>query len=456
MFRKYLKDTGGNFAIMFAVLTSVILLCVGAAVDYNGMRSERSMYQRYADAAVLAAASSGETKRKDLRRIAQDVVNANNLTNAKLKVKVTKPKKGFVQVQVSGKYNTALMGMFGMANTDVTAQAGAPLATDQVIDLALVLDTTGSMSGAKITSLKAAAHALIDELEAADSPGIRISVIPFAQYVNVGLSRRAEPWLDVPSDSSTTSAEVCYMTKDVTSRSNCVTKTNPKRTCYNDGVPYQCGGGTSTSCDNTYGPEYQKCYIPTNTDTWHGCVGSRATPWNERARKGSVKVPGLMDIKCGQEILALTNNMGTVRSNIDTLPATGNTYIPAGLIWGWRALNSRQPLTEAATTKNKKGAKRVLVLMTDGANVSSANGAWHTGTDVNKANKVVKNLCQNIKSEKIEMYTVAYDFSGVNTLEVLKKCASKKDHYFEAKNAAELKAVFKNIAANLNNLRLSY
>ena len=58
----------------------------------------------------------------------------------------------------------------------------------------MVLDTTGSMrdpasgsNGSKLDSLKIAANGLVNQLEANNSRGnISMSVVPFAQYVNVG------------------------------------------------------------------------------------------------------------------------------------------------------------------------------------------------------------------------------------------------------------------------------
>lgn len=55
MFKRYLKDTSGNFAMIMAVSSLVLLSGVGAAVDYTSMTRQSSLMQDYADAAVLAA-----------------------------------------------------------------------------------------------------------------------------------------------------------------------------------------------------------------------------------------------------------------------------------------------------------------------------------------------------------------------------------------------------------------
>ena len=50
-----------------------------------------------------------------------------------------------------------------------------------------------------------------------------------------------------------------------------------------------------------------------------------------------------MNVSCGSEILDLTTNLTDVEAHIDSLSASGNTYIPAGLIWGWRMLDPDLP-----------------------------------------------------------------------------------------------------------------
>lgn len=461
MLKQFLSNTSGNVAMMFGIASTLLLLGVGVAVDYSGMSSARTLNQSLADAAVLAAARSGEENKVELQRIAEETVAANNFDGTTYNVKLNISSEGFIRVDVSTSYNMAIMGLFGKSTGNVRAAAESPLASDQVVEIALVLDTTGSMSGTKIESLKTAAHALIDAVDDPEQDNIRISVVPFAQYVNVGVSRRNEAWITVDADTSTTGPN-CYEKRDVISKENCTIETRPIKTCYNDGVPYQCGGDTYTKCDKTYGEPYEFCSDQTVTKVWKGCVGSRNAPWNERARAGVALIPGLSEIsnewprpECGEEIQVLTNNMDLVRTKIDALSASGNTYIPAGLIWGWRTLNNEAPLTEAASNASKANVRRVLVLMTDGANLNSADGETHTGTDVTKSNVLTGRMCANVKADKVEMFTVAYEFDGVDTLKVLRNCASKKENYYLASNASELKSAFEDIAESLTDIRIS-
>lgn len=53
-----LKDRGGNFGMMAALATPLILAAGGVAIDMAGMMTAKNQMQDAADAAALAAASS--------------------------------------------------------------------------------------------------------------------------------------------------------------------------------------------------------------------------------------------------------------------------------------------------------------------------------------------------------------------------------------------------------------
>ena len=284
MFQKYLKNTSGNVAVIFAVSLLTLLVGVGAAMDLSSISAKKSNYQGLADAAVLAAARSGETTQAALELIAIDAVNGNNNTGDSLTTILTLTAEGRSQVKISGTYETILMGMFGSGTKSVNVISEAPLPSSEPVNIALVLDTTHSMSaGGKIDALKTAATDLITTLEAHNSAALKVAVIPFAQYVNIGLSRRNVAWVENTSDTSTRIADSCYF--PVTGQTNCrmenypaipARPATPSRTCYNDGVPYRCGGsaarpavpgGRRQVCDKIYS-RTQTCTPRYATQTW--------------------------------------------------------------------------------------------------------------------------------------------------------------------------------------------
>ena len=65
------------------------------------------------------------------------------------------------------------------------------------LEVALVLDNTGSMKkDDKETALRQAVQELVDSVMAGQAD-VKVAVVPFSQYVNVGVENRNAPWLEV-------------------------------------------------------------------------------------------------------------------------------------------------------------------------------------------------------------------------------------------------------------------
>ena len=305
----------------------------------------------------------------------------------------------------------------------------------------MVLDTTFSMDGSKLSSLKASANGLMDTFSEFNNDNLRVSVVPFAQYVNVGTSNRNAEWLDVPADEIRTSTR-----RDVLARTNC---RNVTRTSTNDGVTVTRNG---RACDTVRSAPYE---VQTRT-RWEGCVGSRIAPFNERVEFGGHKIPGLLeaDAQCGSVLRPLSSNLNVVRSTISGLVAQGETYMPAGLMWGWRMLNEEQPFPNPASNGPNQTDK-VLVLMTDGVNTKSKNGIFHNAGSQINADNLTEKMCQKIKDENIRLYTIAYEVTDTSTKNLLEGCASESENFFDARNAGQLDDAFQTIAESLRELRLS-
>jgi len=273
MLKRFIKNTSGNFAMMFAVGLVALMAGVGAAVDLNTMVSTRSSYQNMADAAVLAAARSGETDPDKLQKIAKDFIATNNFRGDTLQVETSLSPEGRFRVQLGGTYKAAFQGIFGRPNAAIGVAAEAPLAVSESVNIVLVLDSTFSMTGTKMTSLKEAASGLVTTLAAFDNDALKMSVIPFSQYINVGTQNRSAVWLDVADDYVETLPQVCVMerprlgvnTAECRMERFAARPAIPPNTCYEDDVPYECGGqsarpgGSFRFCPPIFGPREQRC-----------------------------------------------------------------------------------------------------------------------------------------------------------------------------------------------------
>lgn len=167
------------------------------------------------------------------------------------------------------------------------------------------------------------------------------------------------------------------------------------------------------------------------------------------------KIPGLMNISCTSTLLPLNSNVSVLHAAIDGMVASGYTYIPAGLMWGWRTLSPPAPFS-----KSIKGGpdpvKQVLVLMTDGANTKSPTYPEHNGTNTSEANDLTSTICKNMKkpSVDIEIYTIAFQVTDATIKNILQTCASKPNFYYNASDNTQLVAAFDDIARSLTTLRL--
>ncbi len=474
MLKRYLKETSGNFAMMFAIASTVLVLSAGVAIDIAGMMKSKSRLQSMTDMAVLAASASREDKLSILKKIAQDSIDANNEQKWDIDVKTTMSGDQVITVKATTPYSTRLMGVLGTDEIDVTAESESPLPKEVPVNIALVLDSTKSMEGANMDALKDASKALLAVFDASDPGTIQAGVVPYARWVNVGVSNRNKPWMNVDNDSSVTTNK-CSMKKDLISQ-NCTTETVTNTwgpyTTYSDGVPTNHPGGSNTfdktTCtDQVYGPEYEVCNDVTSTETWNGCVVSRDDPDHLDPDYKGKKISGIMNESCGSEVLSLTDNLANVESHIDSLVANGSTFMPAGLIWGWRLLDPDQPFGDL--TNSQTDRKRAMVLMTDGFNTVRLNPSDHTKhTNINfsgstaadqqkETNDLTLTLCTGVKDEGIDLYTVAYNLpmGNADAKAMLEECATRSDMYFEAENPEQLKAAFEEIALSLFEVRLS-
>lgn len=185
---EFAVDRGGNFGIISAVLAVPLVLGVGLAIDFSSISAKRSTLQQAADAAVLAIAREGkDVTDEDASRIASEFLEGNFDTKTTT-FNVVKDGTRFV-VQAQARTELAFGALLGYDDWTVGVQSTADIAYASY-EIALVLDTTGSMKGGKLTSMKDAVLGLIDNMSAQvdDKSSLKFAMVPFAAFVNVGPS----------------------------------------------------------------------------------------------------------------------------------------------------------------------------------------------------------------------------------------------------------------------------
>ncbi len=207
----FVKSTRGNVAMIFALCLLPLLVLMGGAVDLSRQRGGEVGAQNAIDAALLAVAHKAMTMSDEELTKEGQAFFETQLMGSNLQItSFTITKTGEVlNAEVIGKVETTFLAIMGLDALTVRRQASVQFGVKGV-EIALVLDTTGSMEGkvsgtnkTKISVLRDAAVRMMNQLEAADAGRgkLPVSIVPFATYVNVGPQNANEDWMDTDAES---------------------------------------------------------------------------------------------------------------------------------------------------------------------------------------------------------------------------------------------------------------
>ena len=290
-----------------------------------------------------------------------------------------------------------------------------------------------------MTSLQRAANEMIDVIRTTDSDDTYVSVVPFSEMVKIPTSYGNAPWFNKPAD-KTQNLQVIDPDLSIGCRTEWM------------------GESRRQVCDHTV---YR---TDTLNLTWNGCMISRNFGYHKVPEFGADRLQGVTrNNYCSDDrnmMLPMTNNMDIVAATVNAMVPHSQTYIPGGLIWGWRTLQPEAPLTEIAQAPSD--SQKVMIVMTDGANSNSlgnpvpwSDGLFHDESDVVAANTLTSELCEDIKNDDVEIYTIALEVIDAATVTMMKNCATSVSHFYDVSNASGLSKVFEDISTELADLRLS-
>jgi Flp pilus assembly protein TadG len=195
--KSFLADCKGNIAISFGLLLVPMTIAAGAALDLANANYVRTTLQAAADSAALAGGNQMAMDDTKLQELVVSYAKANGapgvidvVTRVKGRSKLN---EGVFEVVIEGKLKTSLMALAGISEMDVSVSSTVTVGS-RALDLAMVLDVTGSMEqtipsgGTRMQALRTAATNLVRiiESEKASYAKLKVGVIPFAEYVNVG------------------------------------------------------------------------------------------------------------------------------------------------------------------------------------------------------------------------------------------------------------------------------
>jgi Flp pilus assembly protein TadG len=509
----FARAEGGNVALWTAASVLPIAMAVGAATDFRRLETARSLVQDASDAAVLAAAkvylSEGKGRGERSRRAAEDAAGEALRANLKGREALVGALRWNLKVEDGEEFTVltrartpaAFGGLFGVKDLPVRVSSSASTGMRRV-EVALVLDNTGSMYGRKLDTLKTSAADLVDRLAAigagrADSRAIRIALVPFSMTVNVGAQHAGANWMDRDARSPVHRALFQGVASDVNrfdlfkamnkTWGGCV-ESRPyphdvRETEPSNGkpetlfVPYfapdEPGDGTTSG---VYPNDYLADTDPAATlEARQGEVakyadGKPRTGWNEAGYEYGPNAGCHLT-----PLVRLTHEPAKVKTAVAGMRAVGDTNIPMGLAWGWHALSPDGPFGDGVEYRNRDTVK-IAVLMTDGQNnvtpYANHNGALYSGVgymwqrrlgvgvEADQAarrqalDERLAELCTNMKRRGIVIYTIRVEVTEGSD-QVLRACATRPEGFFNVQDVRELPEVFDTIADSITGLRLS-
>jgi Flp pilus assembly protein TadG len=180
------RSEGGNTGMMFGLTILMLMTGVGVAIDYS---SQSGHVTRMLSAAAKPPGLDFAARRKIAEREYFANLAAQGVSAAAAgTVDIVPEGKSGVRVTGHRTVENAFMGLVGRPTSAIKATSVANAAgIGSDIEVALVLDNTGSMIN-DMSALREAASQLADTLfQAAPTPGaVRMALVPFTASVNVG------------------------------------------------------------------------------------------------------------------------------------------------------------------------------------------------------------------------------------------------------------------------------
>jgi len=182
---RFRRDEQGAMIIFGIMLFVLIAMMGGFAIDLMRYEERRTQLQNSLDRCTLMAASL--TNKKDPESVVIDCMDKSGLKGQVEDVQVTQG-LNFKNVAARGRVPTKpiFMHMIGINEFDAIGVSGAEQKVSNV-EIVLVLDVSGSMRGAKIANLRAAAAEFVETLLKTDTDDrFAVTIVPYNAQVNLG------------------------------------------------------------------------------------------------------------------------------------------------------------------------------------------------------------------------------------------------------------------------------
>jgi Flp pilus assembly protein TadG len=513
LLRRYLGGENGSVSWIMGAAAFPVMIAAGVAIDSIRINREQTSFAAAVDSAALAIAASEQSdftglsdsqkqqRLVELGQLAETYIQKNYQTTApagdiETEIEITDTT---VEVHATHEIPMTLTSLIGIehANLDAVAEVTRGNPGEEglsKVEIAMVLDTTGSMAGSKIEALKTAAHSMKNIVFGADNAtneDVKMAIVPFSTAVRVGNAYRNSGWIDTGGLAPYSRANFSqsqglrhnmwawdaigrtwagcvemrsgsYSTDDTTPTTTIpATLFTPMFAPDEPGIQYNgvnypnnYMSDISTSSNHTTRQQYTQKYTTTNTISTNN--GTRGP-----------------DLNCKMAaVVPLTSTKANITNGINALVATGSTIISEGAAWGWRVLSPNAPFTEGSAYDSEW--TKILVIMTDGENDLSSNsthnmspyttvgylaqnrlGSTSASGGESALNTRLATTCTNAKATGIVVYTIGFQIPSNTVRTLLRNCATDPSKFIEAPSEADLIEAFEIIGNELADLYLS-
>ena len=380
--RGFITDRGGNFGMMTAILLPVLLASAGVAMDLAKLVQVRSALQDAADSAALSAASALAGK---------GISDEEAIALA----------KKFLAAQFK---NTSLNG--GTMPTE-----GEEDAIEDLADSALAsVQRTAGASGATNT------------YEVTVNGHYDVAMNAFTKLLGYDKVR-----VSVASTSESTTesknALSMYLVVDrsgsMGENTSTVNEAQPTKVEY-----YQCGRSWCSRTVTNYVLKIDalKVAVADLVDQLN-----TADPENKYVRTAAISYNS-----SSQSPTTFQWGTTAVTNYVNALTATGGTDSSNAVKTAYQKVTAASEVNAHIAKNGQKDPGKFIVFMTDGDN------------NYTSADTSTKAWCDSAKAAAVEIFTVAF-MAPSRGQELLKYCASDTSHYYDANDAAQLVAAFKEI-----------
>lgn len=439
----FTRNREGNFAVLFGAAVSVLALGVGFAVNISQLYNARSGLQGVVDAAVTSTArdlTMGVITETDASKMVQAFLDANSTAGILQADKIVLDKltvdKTANTVKADAHADVGLFfPLFGTDNMRRVTASTTALYSDKTVEVAMMLDVTGSMAGQKIKDLRTAASNAVGSFlsgQNAANPRVRVAIVPYANSVNVGSLAASTVFVE--------------------------TKASERKQAPGNGDPrYVSASSRPDNCATERKGAYQ--YSDAGPDV---SMVNRDLYLSAFAKRTSTRACPAATIQ------PLTTDASALDNVIKDLNASGGTAGHIGVQWAWYMLSEKWgSVLNASQRPAKMDPKKVakyVILMTDGEFNLSYFDADSVDQVYDDAGKVqtrtaATTLCAAMRDQGIEIFTIGFALTEKNAKSTLQSCASPDTgsgkHFYQAANGIELDQAFQDIVRNIDKLTVT-